>query len=78
MKYQPARQIFVRLALMPCSRCPSNQVENKNTKEKKNNKKQVRLQLQTIILPIFIYFSTRFLAEGDFHARAGIRQNRQI
>ena len=34
MKYQAARQIFVRLALMPCSRCPSNQLENKNTKEK--------------------------------------------
>ena len=38
MKYQAARQIFVQLALMPCSRCPSNQVENKNTKEKNNNK----------------------------------------
>ena len=35
MKYQAARQIFVRLALMLCSRCPSNQLENKNTKEKK-------------------------------------------
>ena len=35
MKYQAARQIFVRLALMPCSRCPSNQLENKNTKEQK-------------------------------------------
>ena len=78
MKYQAARQIFVRLALMLCSRCPSNQVENKNTKEKNNNNKQIRLRLQTIILPIFIYFSTRFLAEGDFHARACIRQNRQI
>ena len=78
MKYQAARQICVRLALMLCSRCPSNQVENKNTKEKNNNNKQIRLRLQTIILPIFIYFSTRFLAEGDFHARACIRQNRQI
>ena len=78
MKYQAARQIFVRLALMLCSRCPSNQLENKNTKEKKNNNKQIRLRLQTIILPIFIYFSTRFLAEGHFHARACIRQNRQI
>ena len=73
MKYQAARQIFVRLALMLCSRCPSNQVENKNTKEKNNNNKQIRLRLQTIILPIFIDFSTRFLAEGDFHARACIR-----
>ena len=78
MKYQAARQIFVRRALMLCSRCPSNQLENKNTKEKNNNNKQIRLRLQSIIVPIFIYFSTRFLAEGDFHARACIRQNRQI
>ena len=78
MKYQAARQIFVRRALMLCSRCPSNHLENKNTKEKNNNNKQIRLRLQSIIVPIFIYFSTRFLAEGDFHARACIRQNRQI
>ena len=78
MKYQAARQTFVRLALMLCSRCPSNQLENKNTKEKNNNNKQIRLRLQSIIVPIFIYFSTRFLAERDFHARACIRQNRQI
>ena len=39
MKYQAARQIFVCLALMRCSRCPSNQVENKNTKEKKKQQK---------------------------------------
>ena len=56
MKYQAARQIFVRLALMPCSRCPSNQLENKNTKEKNN--KQIRLRLQTIILPI-LFISRR-------------------
>ena len=78
MKYRAARQIFVRPALTPCSRCRSNQVENKNTKEKNSNNKQIRLRLQTIILPIFIYLSTRFLGEGDFHARACIRQNRQI
>ena len=35
MKYQAARQIFVQLALMPCSRCPSNQVEKKKHERKK-------------------------------------------
>ena len=55
MKYQAARQIFVRLALMLCSRCPSNQLENKNTKEKNNNNKQIRLRLQSIIVPIYLF-----------------------
>ena len=39
-RFQVGCQMLVRLALMPRTKCPSNQLENKNTKPKQNKKQK--------------------------------------